>query len=204
MRLGTKYGIEEMKQEALCRLSACYTKDLARLHTHKGDSNNATECPISWKAEDCMGVLHLARQLDLDELIPAALYRCANDVTLDQIFQVAANHQRLQTLTAQELQDCICSRNDLISENIKLYDMFSELQPSTECSATKLGLREESTCIQTMSTMVLFAHKHGYFGGSLALFPMGEWIDSRTGPGQYCPSCGEHFKHTNAQQRSTA
>ena len=203
LRLGAKYGFEEMKQEALCRISTCYTKNIEGLHTHDEDSDNATKCPISWKAEDCIGVLHLARQLDLDELVPAALYRCANDVTLDQIFDAASNQGRLYTLTFQELRDCICSRNDLTLENLKLYDMFLKLQPSAECSAsTKPEWREETTCIQTMRNMVVFAHAHGYLRGSLALFPMDSWIDSRTGPGQYCPSCGEHFKCTNGQQRS--
>lgn len=191
-----------MKQEALCRISACYTKDLARLRTHEGDSDNATECPISWKAEDCMGVLHLARQLDLDELIPAALYRCANDVTLDQIFQAAAEHQRLHTLTFQELQDCVCSRNDLITENIKLYDMFSELQPKRQVFRCKTEGEGRIDMHTDQRRMVWCAHKDGFFHGSLALHPMDKWIDDWTKPGQICPSCGEHFKCTNARRRS--
>ncbi|KAI0783917.1 hypothetical protein BC629DRAFT_1440631 [Irpex lacteus] len=135
LRLGTKYGFESMRQEALRRISVCYAKDLDDLHTSADDCSDPVKCPIAWESErDCIAVFHLARQLGLDDLVPAALYRCANDVSIEQLFEAAAvsNDDRLYMLSYQELQDCIQSRQELLAYSIKLSPVPSKIEPSCD------------------------------------------------------------------------
>ncbi|KAI0697613.1 hypothetical protein BC835DRAFT_1270241, partial [Cytidiella melzeri] len=76
LRVGTKYAFDAIREEALRRISVCYPKDLAYLHVCKPDDED-TACSASWGNTDCIAIFHLARQLGLDDIIPAALYKCA-------------------------------------------------------------------------------------------------------------------------------
>lgn len=191
-----KYGLEKMKQEALRRLSVCYAKDLAYLHTGADDCSDPAKCPITWQEGDCIAVLHLSRQFGLDDLIPAALYRCANDVSIKKLVQAAANDGRVHTLSFQELEDCMQSRRELLSDNISLYRMFSAI--SADCAQ---GSERVSSCRQTMKDMVMWAYAGGYFDSSLALHPMDRYVDYNTGPDALCSHCGPYLKSVNAQMR---
>ena len=196
-----------MKREALRRISACYTKDLAHLHTHADDSIDAIECPISWKGEDCIGVLHLARQLGLDELVPAALYRCAVDVEFDRVFQAVAKKERLHTLTFQEMQDCVCSRDKLIAQNTERYAAFSKLRPYPDCGQSprkKLQFwKTIEPCTAIIKTVVVSAtEKSGRFPTSAALYPVDKYIPSdKEASGELCATCRAHVTAVDAQQR---
>lgn len=211
LRLGTKYGFKEMREEALRRISACYPKDLQNLHTGANDCDDPGRCPIAWKEGDCIAVLHLARQLGLDDLVPAALYRCANDVSIEQLFTAAATRTGVHSLTFQELQDCMQSRRELLAVNIKLYDMFSQMVPACVRAPQEPtadggpddteGRLQESKCRQRMKDILVWAHRDGSLDASLALFPMDAWIDYNVEPDALCSICGSNLKSTHSGQR---
>ena len=207
LRLGSKYGFEDMKHEALRRISTCYTTDLGNLHTHVDDCDDPCKCPISWEVGDCIGVLHLARQLGLGLLVPAALYRCANDVPIERTFQTSTGQAQLPMLGFRELEDCVRSRDDLMLESVRLYGMFSNLQPSPGClQVAKKGTlwgKKDVGCLQVLKTMIASAEGRN-FCGPLTLFRAETYITSHTEPipsGSFCAPCGEHFKSLHAQQR---
>ena len=196
-----------MKHEALRRISTCYTTDLGNLHTHADDCDDPCKCPISWEVGDCIGVLHLARQLGLGLLVPAALYRCANDVPIERTFQTSAGQAQLPMLGFRELEDCVRSRDDLMLESVRLYGMFSNLQPSPGClQVAKKGTlwgKKDVGCLQVLKTMIASAEGRN-FCGPLTLFRAETYITSHTEPipsGSFCAPCGEHFKSLHAQQR---
>ncbi|KAI0091069.1 hypothetical protein BDY19DRAFT_933534 [Irpex rosettiformis] len=204
LRLGSKYRFEEMRREALRRISACYAEDLTKVHIHAEDSSDdSSKCPILWGKEDCIAVFHLARQLSLGGLIPAALYRCANDVSIDQLFQAVASHSRLYILSLQELRDCVQSRADLISENIQRYRMALEMKPDVPCALANSSWWQTSniSCPQAMKNVVASAYRKGRFDGALALSPMDGSQEANTKCHSYCAPCEEYFNTTYTQQR---
>ena len=88
LRIGTKYDVDLVRDEAVRRLRQCFPEDLDRYvtpHTSSKASESKSwsntrycfEASTSLSHEDCIGVINLARSFDLDDLLPAALYACA-------------------------------------------------------------------------------------------------------------------------------
>ncbi|KAI0684713.1 hypothetical protein BC835DRAFT_1310434 [Cytidiella melzeri] len=133
LRVGTKYAFDAIREEALRRISVCYPKDLAYLHVCKPDDED-TACSASWGNTDCIAIFHLARQLGLDDIIPAALY----------------NRSRgggLHILSLSELKDCMQAREDLLLDNLRFYNNILNTDPSP----TMLGHRDRLTYVKPVS-----------------------------------------------------
>ncbi|KAI0091090.1 hypothetical protein BDY19DRAFT_933662 [Irpex rosettiformis] len=174
LRIGTKYGLDTILQEALRRISTCYPADLHALQKHPPCSST---CPIIWNTEDPIAVFHLARQLDLDRLIPAALYKCANEVQITSLFSASTGKNgRLHTLSLEELQDCIQARDILTVENVSLYDIFSDFHPVTLCIRWD-PVTYITPCADTMKDMVVAAHSNGFTRGERAFRRLKKWMN---------------------------
>ncbi|KZT02523.1 uncharacterized protein LAESUDRAFT_815179 [Laetiporus sulphureus 93-53] len=86
VRLGNKYGIEDVKKDGIRRLKSCFCTDLqAFMDTAYG--SNAPGNPrgsflMSYKLTDAMIAINLARLTGEHSMLPTAVYICA--VNLDE------------------------------------------------------------------------------------------------------------------------
>ncbi|KAI0091080.1 hypothetical protein BDY19DRAFT_680917 [Irpex rosettiformis] len=185
IRLGYKYAFNEIKDEALRRISLCYPRDWKKSHWdshwHGGSNQEQPEtsadaegipaCQIVWNPTGSIVVFHLARQLGLDDLVPAALYRCANDLSVESLFAATNQKDRFFTLSQSELQDCIQAREDLSAHNVSLYGILSKLKISPECALKLKNQDQTSSCRNTMSVMTTHAHASHFMDGRAVLDP---------------------------------
>lgn len=147
LRLGTKFQVDSMRKEALSRLSACFPKTLDDFHsgvslfrTHQPDHPRSS--PIELREKDAPAVFHLACDLGLDELIPAAIYTCAQL----QIHDLFAAH-RAGSLTFLELQACMEERDELQSDCVRMAVRLTESGASLRC---RLAAQKGTACIDAM------------------------------------------------------
>lgn len=155
LRIGTKYGFNDIRQEALRRISTCYPKSLKDLQSH-GECCKPT-CPVIWEQEGAssIAILSLARRLGLIDLLPAALYRCTAlrpRWILRSGIQAYPDNDYF-VLTPQEVEDCIETREELHSQNIAIYADLETMTPGAQCPERDIGKR--SRCIRTVREFVL-------------------------------------------------
>lgn len=94
-RLGTKYNILQLRQEAIRRLKRCFPPSLPQFRNksvlpntegHNFDFSNSIKLSI----EDAILVVNLAREFDLNSILPPAFYLCAQlpfDKLIDDVPQ---------------------------------------------------------------------------------------------------------------------
>ncbi|KAI0783906.1 hypothetical protein BC629DRAFT_1518042 [Irpex lacteus] len=195
LRLGTKYGFSDIKQEAMRRISICYPKELRELQEHGQHVECDNTCPVIWNKENAVAVFSLARQLGLDDLLQAAFYRCCM-LSCRWLFLSAAESlpQNLYfVLTPQELQDCITFKTLLHVENVKLYKALQGMAPCNMCPNRERGQR--SPCIKTIHAFILDSLRLGDVQMHDALSPLDALIVSfvaRSPPKRsLCDSCAD-------------
>ncbi|TCD70987.1 hypothetical protein EIP91_000485 [Steccherinum ochraceum] len=88
LRLGSKFEVERIKAEAIRRFKLCFpmlledfmTADTVCMLREYADETRyyaSTACGISLSLGDCRAVINLARSFNLEYLLPAAFYACA-------------------------------------------------------------------------------------------------------------------------------
>ena len=175
LRLGTKYSFQAIRQEALRRISLCYPKDLKDFQLHGEEPCDSPQCSIVWGPFDPIAVLNFARQYDLPDFVPAALYKCANHVSLSGLFLATTQAVgRYHKLSFEDLQDCIRAREYLAEENALLYNAFSELGSAENIVQNRFGIHPH--CADGIKTMILDAHNSTFTEGRDALDPLDSWI----------------------------
>ena len=186
LRLGSKYALHELRDEALRRLRKCYAADWGNDHwtlhlSYESDYSNVAgaqsiadnstqlfnggpDCPVVFNRHNSIAVLHLARQFGLNDLVPAALYRCACDFDIDELFAATASPKdRYCVLTLAELQDCIQVQNDLAVARSRLYEALSHLQTSPACTQTPDSADTLEPCSIVMAIITSKLHSCQYF-----------------------------------------
>ncbi len=187
LRLGQKYSFNVMHDEALRRLRCCFPKDRTLLYRYCDvDSDiepadieeNLSIRPVRLEDKDCIAVFHLARQLGLNELVPAALYRCANDVSIEELFAAAGRTKLgVDKLTLGELQDCMRAREFLSDETSAFRTVLSRLRPGADCARMEAH-QKKSSCIVVTNILAAAAHEGKIMGRREALDPSHFWISN--------------------------
>ena len=224
LRLGSKYAIHALRNEALRRLRKCYPADWRNGHwdehvfyTDYGDRTDAQlitkefddspDCSVAFHRYNSIAVLHLARQLGLDELIPAALYLCACNISMDELFAAVTHPKdRYCVLTLAELQDCIQAQNDLSIARSRLYEAFSELQTSPTCTRQTNGTDELEPCSIAMAVITARAHRERWITGENVFDEnMGIVLQEFAyGEGMLCDPCSSYVCNIASQRRDAA
>ncbi|KAL4246446.1 hypothetical protein ABKN59_009639 [Abortiporus biennis] len=135
LRLGFKYDIEFIRAEAILRLEKCFPStfeayDKLRRSGHynaKSDAEFLISDPILLRKTDAMEVLKLARQFDLDSLIPLACYVCAQ-ISIEELGESFSDG----LITYCDLMRCITGREKFIRTNIDSYSMIFTLIQTTQ------------------------------------------------------------------------
>lgn len=77
--LGTKYQVDELRDEAIHQLNARYPRKIADWdYTCRTDSDTASTIVVSYPIEEDLLIANVARAMDLPEIHLAALYGCCS------------------------------------------------------------------------------------------------------------------------------
>lgn len=117
IRLGTKYQAPNLRDEGLHRLEhleSIIINEEARLPSHH---RHLLASP--WKKENCITLVNLSDSLDLDNLLPLALYGCCQleDALVDGSTQSDGS---VETLSRLNLKRCLAARNNLAITQIRI------------------------------------------------------------------------------------
>lgn len=205
LRIGTKYGFNDIREEALRRISICYPKNLKDLQSHGERCSSA--CPVIWEEEGAssIAILSFARQLDLIDLLPAALYRCSAVLIPSWIL-----HSGIQAdpdndyflLSPQEVVDCIKTREELHNQNIRIYAALETMTPGPQCPERDNG--ERSRCMKTVKSFILGSLRSTHFEEHAALAPLNSHVtDFIFGPPKrfICQSCEANIYTTAIEKQ---
>lgn len=145
LRLGFKYQIDHIRNEAIHLLQQCFPEDLDDYITvHTSDllrDNESSGCltniycnhaSVYSAHEDCIAVVNLARIFDLDSLLPAAFYACAQ--LSDEVLFNGYKDSRGEVwkLSSADLQRCMSGQRRLRSAVIQSFQWLLEI-PAEEC-----------------------------------------------------------------------
>lgn len=176
----------------------CYTaeRDEDPDHDHT-NSIRTPSCQVWWDNNDCIAILHFARQLGLKDLAPIALFQCAAHISSTDILFAAASNEnmdRIHTLSFAELQECIKVREFLVEQKLKFFKIFSDIQQSPRTCRQPFDVEKES-CFATLAYLTATAHSSRSMTSLMAMRPMDEWLWRHSGdensPGRdnLCNAC---------------
>lgn len=191
LRLGSKYGLEKIRGEAIRRISVCYPEHFEDFHPQKEYPDDLDTCPITWNKQDCIAVLHLARQFDLDDVVLSAMYKCVTSLSIEELFAAANSNERYHTLSQQELQDCILLYSDLQTEAITLYDTLCQ------ASAPAGPLVGESGRCLSLRNAPFHPQQFRHIFENNAFDWIDHWVEGKC----IHPDCAEGTKNLVAQLR---
>jgi hypothetical protein len=114
--LGTKYQVEELRDEAVHQLHARYPRKIADWdYTCRTDGDTASTIVVSYPIEEDLVIANVARALDLPDIHLAALYGCcslAPDVLVRG--RVLEDGSTVERLCADDLVACVQGRENLL------------------------------------------------------------------------------------------
>jgi hypothetical protein len=140
LKLGTKYQIASVREEAVQRLIYEFPTTLAALDSTVDYSR--IKDPKSVTVE-FIGAIELAHQYDVPQILPWAFYGCCYYLTFKQICQPGSPQQ--PSLSREDVQTCMVGWQKLIEHQSR--DTFAWLsaacssEKSEVCNATRKKLR---------------------------------------------------------------
>ncbi|KIP02765.1 hypothetical protein PHLGIDRAFT_37759 [Phlebiopsis gigantea 11061_1 CR5-6] len=116
--LAFKYSIQHLQTEVVRRLQTCFPSDFEdwkirypyscsehiTLNKNCGPELNDT---LNFKFIDSIAVINLARQFNLDQLLPAAFYMCSQQITEDIAARVRYGDNDVEELSRNDLLRCL-------------------------------------------------------------------------------------------------
>lgn len=153
--------------------------------------------PISWLQSDHLAMLHLSHRLGLDELIPAALYDCAGNASVPQLFacmSITTQDKRLHELSIEEVKRCFEARDNVWEAKLGLFDEWSYQ------SAVDPACTQPDVCRKSIDAMIADVHAGGTLRDHDVFTPLDSIIDEYRRLGT-CETCASHLKAINRQDR---
>ena len=173
LTLGSKYQINPLQEEATRLLRECFPEQLedyvtphtsAYLHMFINHDHYpglpksySSKSAVKLEHWDCVAVVNLARKFDLDFVLPAAFYACAQMHTEDLFRAVRCSDGKAHKLSQADLHRVVDGRAQLCIFTVQSYRWLINGPPST-CLRTK-------DCKQAMGLDLLD------LWGSLANYP---------------------------------
>ncbi len=153
LRLGSKYQVDYLRDEAIHRLERCYPKSLRAFgDVHHFDAEDKDKPISDLTPEHAIVVVNLARICDLSGPLPPALYLCAQlplATILRGVPTTVEPSPVLGRLSSDDIEICLNSRQELLRIRITaitfLYDYHSDLpcqRPTGSCLWRKVKRQE--------------------------------------------------------------
>ncbi|KAI0783930.1 hypothetical protein BC629DRAFT_1518202 [Irpex lacteus] len=159
-------------------------------HLRPLDCDDSGACPVLWEySDDCLDVFRLARQFNLDNLVVAALYRCSNDISVDDIFGAVSSRTGPSALRLPELLDCMKARQLLVKANSRTLEFLTSWDGSADCLSRTAD--QDSRCpiaVRAMSSACSFIAD---ITSPSSLFSLEDWFcrQAEAVPAHLCWPC---------------
>lgn len=133
--LGTKYGVDELRQEAISRLMSTFApRSLDEWDALMPNSLSAT-LPAQW--EDCLlDVTNVARTHELDRLHLFCLYHCCQLGAKEIVAGKPRADGREDCLPVEDIVSCIEGRAALTAANLRLLQSLQLAVGKTQCTSS--------------------------------------------------------------------
>ncbi|KAI1795381.1 hypothetical protein LXA43DRAFT_882046 [Ganoderma leucocontextum] len=122
IRLGHKYQLDHIVDEAMTFVRKAYPKDFASY------LERSTLHP-----EQAIGVVNLARLIGADDVLPLAIVDCCALSGTDLIQGLVRADGTREVLSSHDLALCFDAKGSLIRENARRLRRVTEFKPSREC-----------------------------------------------------------------------
>ncbi|KAI0789989.1 hypothetical protein C8Q75DRAFT_806638 [Abortiporus biennis] len=201
LRLGSKYGIDFIRNEAIVRLEKCFPSTfeeydkLRRSQYYDAEEKTGIviKHPILLTKVDAFDVLELARQFDLRSIMKAAWYLAAQN-PLEKL----ADYLEKKRINHTDFTACILGQESLVranfhgySEIIYLYQRFrvGYVDPSDKCLELLLNAWHDTSLSFSLSSHDPLSTPEEYS------------LEAHLDDAAICAECTEEIIHQTNQQR---
>lgn len=115
LNLGTKYQVEELRDEAIHQLNARYPRKIADWdYTCRTDSDTSSTIVVSYPIEEDLVIANVARTMNLPDIHLAALYGCCS-LPFDVLVRGrVADDGAVERLCEDDLVACLQGKENLL------------------------------------------------------------------------------------------
>ncbi|TCD68379.1 hypothetical protein EIP91_010888 [Steccherinum ochraceum] len=146
LRLGTKYQLDLLRDEAMKKLAQRYPETLKDYDAWVTQSNPSDESRWSQERGDIIAV-NLARKFDLHGLLPAAFLACSQ-LSIKRLVvdpeHTGPDYEDLTILSFADLRRCLSGREQLHDFYMSRYHFPPTCRSSASCESTIKVLKEEA------------------------------------------------------------
>ncbi|EKM50260.1 uncharacterized protein PHACADRAFT_264877 [Phanerochaete carnosa HHB-10118-sp] len=115
LNLGTKYQVEELRDEAIHQLNARYPRKIADWdYTCRTDSDTSSTIVVSYPIEEDLVIANVARTMNLPDIHLAALYGCCSLPPDVLVRGRAVDDGTLERLCEDDLVACLQGKENLL------------------------------------------------------------------------------------------
>lgn len=156
LRLGSKYQVDHIRDDAIYRLQLCFPSHLE--HFDSSLHVKSEQPPISdITGKDAICVVNLARKFHLDALLPAALYTCCQLGNAYLVNGVSYPNDITEKLSPDDLLLCLDTRDTLLEENTTNTAFICSPVASPSCIHSNVCLRGLRSLIRVAQKEEIFA-----------------------------------------------
>lgn len=198
LRLGSKYQVDHVREEAILRLRRCFPNTLSAFparNVYLQDPGFSISEGLFLRKKDAIGVVNLARAFDLDFLLPPAFYLCSQldyDELVDGVSDDCGGTMRL---SSHDLKICLKGRSLLTKADIR------SLRPLFFPAASP-ACKQPALCVDIMRELVQELWYENLANPN-ALVEATHWLKSyaiaRQNP--LCPTCIDDLMEAYDTQR---
>ncbi|KAH8101967.1 hypothetical protein BXZ70DRAFT_1007192 [Cristinia sonorae] len=206
LRLGFKYNITHVREEAIRRLRRCFPSDLESFATpisryalmieydEEAEEEDSPayfpQSSTSLKNYDAFAVIKLARSFDLNDILPAAFYTCAQ-MDNASVASTPLPGDEMYRLSDEDREACMDGQDALRSAMLRSFKWLLR-GPQKGCETL-----EKCQAASRENTKNLWGNAIGYCDALID----NAWIDAL--PGKYCRVCLRRAKREYDQERVT-
>lgn len=182
LRLGSKYQISHIRNEAIRRLNICFPSTMAEYDRLYTNGAHPGFFPAIYNERQSIIILNLARSFQLQNLIPVALYNCCQ-LSCESLFRGVENESGgLECLSPEDLRLCLIVREKMQERMSVAARMMVSPRPCQSC-------RTRNVCRQALLDMVDPFQSSLIGNTANPLRVMTRWLRAYGGWRKLCQGC---------------
>lgn len=159
--LANKFQFGAIRRELLSRLRTMFPSDMRSVRRIAWD-DDFTEAATSFELDDAMVMVKVACKLGLADILPAALYYCAQ-LPIEDVFTAVRDGLPIVSdgFSLEDLQLCMTFRSKLQEANVQVFGPLIVGEVSDDCSS----LKGKRNCALVISAILRRAYHEKRMGG---------------------------------------
>ncbi|KAI0789928.1 hypothetical protein C8Q75DRAFT_717484 [Abortiporus biennis] len=198
LRLGSKYQIDHIREEAIYRLQLCFPTSLSDFESEVGLHTNSEQPPISdLSRQDAICVVNLSRSFNLKSILPSAFYTCCQLDNKLLVYGVKYSDGTTEKLSQSDLLVCLNGRAKLLEDNTTITAFFCNPEQSPQC-------QYNSVCTRHMKLQLLQeVQQADIFANYDPLEPIQSWLSTKAQELRICAACMQllNARYDSGRQR---